>query len=154
MEVVSYMIEAHIIKITGNEINFLLLKRSEKEIYPGIWQMVTGKIKPEEKAYNTALREIFEETGLKPLRFYTVPKVNSFYSEKTDTICMIPVFLAEVEKDCEVIISDEHSEYKWVNKEDAKKLLAWPGQRDAVDIIYEYFTNNRSLLNFTRIEKG
>jgi len=153
MEVVSYMIEAHIIKITGNEINFLLLKRSEKEIYPGIWQMVTGKIKPDEKAYNTALREIFEETGLKPIRFYTAPKVNSFYNEKTDTICMIPVFLAEVDKHCEVIISDEHSEYKWVNKEDAKKLLAWPGQRETVDIIYEYFTNERSLLNFTRIGK-
>ena len=33
---------------------------------PGLWQMVTGKMKDGETAYQTALREIKEETTLKP----------------------------------------------------------------------------------------
>jgi len=69
------MIEAHIFCKKKNGIEFLLLKRNEKEIYPGLWQMVTGKIRKGEKAYKTALREIKEETGLKPKRFWVTPNV-------------------------------------------------------------------------------
>ena len=32
---------------------FLLLKRSDKKIYPGIWQGVTGKIDINELSYQT-----------------------------------------------------------------------------------------------------
>ena len=44
MKIISNMIEAHIFRETKDGIEFLLLKRSEKEIYSGLWQMVTGKI--------------------------------------------------------------------------------------------------------------
>ena len=151
MEVRSYLIEAHIIKKSGDNILFLLLKRAEDETYPNVWQMVTGSIKKDEKAWETALREIKEETSLIPEHFWVVPTVNSFYNEHRDDVCMVPVFLAEVPEESNVIISDEHSEYKWVTKEEAKDLLAWPGQRNAVDIIYDYFLNQKSVLNFIEI---
>ena len=44
MNIVSTMIEAHIFRESENGIEFLLLKRSEGQPYPGLWQMVTGKI--------------------------------------------------------------------------------------------------------------
>jgi len=56
-----------------------------------------------------------------------------------------------VDSNQNVIISEEHSEYKWVKKEEAIKLLAWPGQRKSVEIIYEYFTNQQSFLKFAEI---
>ncbi len=135
MNIVSTMIEAHIFRETGDGIEFLLLKRSNNQIYPGIWQMVTGKIEEKEKAHQTALREIKEETGLIPVQLWVAPTINPFYEPKNEYICLLPVFAARVEAKPNVVLSREHTKYKWVGKDEAKKLLAWPGQRDAVDII-------------------
>ncbi|MGE5682844.1 MAG: NUDIX hydrolase [Bacillota bacterium] len=151
MRVLSYMIEAHIIRQIGKEIEFLLLKRAESEIYPNIWQMVTGSISQDEKTYVTAYREIIEETGMKPEKLWIVPYVNSFYSWRRNHICMVPVFVAQVDSKSKVIISNEHSEFQWVDKSTANKLLAWQGQRNSVEIIYEHFTNQNSQLNFEEI---
>ena len=153
MKVTSFLIEAHIFryKEDSRELEFLLLKRAAKEKYAGIWQMVTGKIDKNEKAYKTAVREIKEETGLVPKQFWVVPNVNSFYSHEGDVVCMVPVFAALVD-DSEVKISYEHEEYMWLNKDEAKKLLAWEGQRTSVETIHKYFTKEKSFLNFVEIK--
>ncbi len=150
MNVTSSLIEVHIFRKVENDLEFLLLKRASHEKYPDLWQMVTGSIENED-AHQTALREINEETGLTPIKFWVVPNINSFYSPERDVIVMIPVFAVLVEENQKVIISDEHSEFKWVKKEEAIKLLAWPGQRQSVEIIYEYFTNQKSFLKFVEI---
>lgn len=154
MQVISTLIEAHIFRHVGDDIEFLLLKRAPHEKYGGVWQMVTGAIDEGEKAYETALREIKEETGFTPQRFWTAPNVNSFYYPERDYINMIPVFAAQVEAGSEVVISDEHDDYKWVNKEEALKLLAWPGQRQSVKSIYEYFTVEENFLKFVEMKLG
>jgi len=154
-KIISNMIEAHICKISfmdPSRIQYLLLKRSDKEIYPNLWQMVTGHIKNNEKAYQTALREIKEETNLTPTKMWVVPQVNSFYSDKEDSICLIPVFLALVNENSNVIISKEHTEFKWVEKDEAIELLAWPGQKESVRIIENYLTKQKSYLEFVKID--
>ena len=151
MNIISTMIEAHIFRESGKGIEFLLLKRSEGQPYPGLWQMVTGKIKPYEKAYQTAMREIKEETGLVPVQLWVAPTINSFYEPKDEYICLLPVFAARVKKDI-VTISDEHTEYQWVDKTTAQKLLAWEGQRKAVQIIEDYFLNEKSFFHFVEIK--
>ncbi len=152
MNIISNLVEAHIFRETKDGIEFLLLKRTADQVYPNIWQMVSGKINDNEKAFETSIREIKEETGLTPEKMWVAPKVNSFYSAVTDTICLIPVFTALVAKDSNVIISDEHSEYTWVKPFNAKKLLAWDGQRRAVDLIEEYYLNEKSFLKFIKID--
>jgi len=146
------MIEAHIFCKKKNDIEFLLLKRAEKEIYGGLWQMVSGKVRKGEKAYKAALREIKEETGLKPVRFWVAPNVNSFYSHEKNYISLLPVFAAEVKAGSKVILCKEHCEFGWFKPGDAKKLLAWPGQRKSVDIITEYFLKEISLWNFVELK--
>jgi len=152
MKIISNLIEAHIFRETESGIEFLLLKRAKDQIYPAVWQMVSGKIKENEKAFETSLRELREETNLTPLKMWIAPKVNSFYSSQSDSICLIPVFAVQVKKDSKVIISDEHSEYKWVTSDEAKRLLAWDGQRKAVELIEEYFLNEKSFLKFVVVE--
>ena len=152
MNIISNLVEVHIFRETENAIEFLLLKRAEDQIYPAVWQMVSGKIKEGEKAFETSLRELKEETNLTPLKMWIAPKVNSFYSSQTDSICLIPVFAVQVKKDSKVVISNEHSKYKWVTSNEAKRLLAWDGQRKAVDLIEEYFLNEKSFLKFVEIE--
>lgn len=152
MKIVSNLIETHIFCKKKNGIEFLLLKRGKKEIYGGLWQMVTGKIRKGEKAYNAALREIKEETGLKPKRFWVTPNVNPFYSHENNYISLIPVFAAEVPENSKVTLCKEHTNYKWLKPEDAKKMLAWPGQRKSVDIITEYFLKEMNFWNFVEIK--
>ncbi len=151
MEIISNLIEAHIFRTSGCKIEFLLLKRSEGQPYPGLWQMVTGKIKSNEKAYETALREIKEETGLIPLQLWVAPTVNSFYEPNDEYICLLPVFAARVEAN-ETTLSKEHTEYQWVDKSTAQKLLAWEGQRKAVQIIEDYFLIEKSFFHFVEID--
>lgn len=152
MKVISNLIEAHIFREKNRELEFLLLKRASYQYYPNLWQMVSGKIKEGEKAYQTALREIKEETNLIPENLWIAPNINSFYSPDDEYISLIPVFAAKVSQDSEVIISSEHSEFKWVNKDEAKNFLAWEGQRKSVDVIAEYFISRKSFLNFVEIK--
>lgn len=150
----SNLIECHIIRRIDDGIEYLLLQRSPSEIYPNIWQMVTGKIKENEKAYEAAEREIFEETNLQVKKMYVVPHINPFYNEIDDTINYVPVFVAIVNKDLEVTISKEHQAYKWVGKKKAKELLAWPGQAKSVNIIHDYFVKHKENLNIAEIKRN
>ena len=155
MKIISNLVEAHIFKEIKEGIEFLLLKRSANQVYPGVWQMVSGKIKESasggEKAFETAIREIKEETTLVPLKMWIVPRVNSFYTASSDTLCFVPVFAIQVNPESKVKLSDEHNEFKWVSSVAAKQMLAWDGQRKAVEIITEYFLNEKSFLNFVEI---
>ncbi len=151
MEIIANLIEAHIFRVKKDKMEYLLLKRAEHEFYPGLWQMVNGKIKKNEKAYETALREIKEETGLQPDKLWVIPNINQFYSHESDKIIMLPVFAANVNPDSKVKISNEHSDFKWVSPEEAIKLLPWPGQRNSVEIINNYFLNEKHFLNFVEI---
>lgn len=151
MEIKSDMIEVHLFKVVEGALQFLILKRNENEIYPNLWQMVTGKIEGEEKAFETALREIKEETCLVPKKLWVVPNVNFFYSHADNCISLLPVFAAELSDECSVKISEEHCEYKWASSKEAKKLFAWEGQRKSIDIIENYFVKEKNFLDLVEI---
>lgn len=151
MDVLSNIVEAHVFRIENDDLKFLMLKRKADETYPNLWQMVSGAIEGTEIAYETAIREIVEETGITINKLWVVPNVNSFYSPERNKIFMIPVFAAKTE-DINIKLSNEHSEYKWVAKEEALKLLAWPGQRKSVEIIYDYVTKENNFLEFVEIK--
>lgn len=151
MEIISGYVEVHIFRRDNVSLKYLLLKRGEDEIYPGLWQMVTGKIKKGEKAYQTALREMKEETGLVPLRFWTAPKVNQFYQSERDAVFIVPVFAAEVSKG-DVKICREHSKYKWVSPAQARRLFAWEEQKKANDIITAYVLKMPGYLDLVEIK--
>lgn len=152
MEIVSYLIENHVIRFRNNNLEFLLLKRAASQTYPDIWQMITGSVEENEKAFIAAVRELFEETSLKPDKIWLVPNVNSFYEPAKDVICLVPVFVSLVNTDAKVSISNEHSEFKWVNKKEAVEMLAWQGQRKSVEIIYDYFMNKISTYKFIELK--
>lgn len=152
MDFNNNMIEAHIFRETKNGIEFLLLKRSEKVIFPGLWQMVNGKIEKNEKAFETAVREIKEETGFVPLKLWTVPNMNFFYTPETDSVTVLPVFAALVENNIEVNLSEEHTDFKWLSASAAKEYLAWDGQKKSVDTIMTYFTQKREFFDLLEIK--
>jgi len=152
LKIATVYIEVHLIRENNGKIEFLLLKRASYEKFPDIWQMVSGKIKSDETAIEATLREIKEETNLIPEKLWVLPRVNSFYLAEDDSINLVPVFVAKVDNKSIVKISDEHSEFSWVDGKEAKRLLAWSGQRTSIDLISEYFDySKRSFLYLTEI---
>jgi dihydroneopterin triphosphate diphosphatase len=152
MDIISGYVEVHIFRRHNDKIDYLVLKRGENELYPGLWQMVTGKIKPGEKAYETALREIKEETGQIPLRLWAAPKVNQFYSADKDAIYVVPVFAAEIKYGESVTICYEHCEFRWIDPSEARDLLPWDEQRRALDIVTAYLFKMPDYLDLVEIE--
>ncbi len=152
MKIISNLVEVHLFREKDGSIEFLLLKRSEKEIYPGLWQMVSGNVEEGEMSYQAALREIKEETGLDPEKFWIVPNVNQFYSPENDSINLLPVFAALIKGEQTVRICEEHCDWGWYTPIETKKLLTWDGQRRSVDIIVDYFTQQRSVLNLLELK--
>ena len=134
------------------EPEFLVLQRSDEEdIYPGLWQIVSGGIEPGEKAYEAAFREAKEETGLAPIALYNTPLTNTFYFYTTDSVNVSPVFAAEVNSGDQVRLSKEHKDFKWLAEEEAVSLLVWPGQKSAIRIIHDYIVLKNPSREFMRI---
>lgn len=144
------LVEACVFRRTGAEILFLLLKRKSRN-YEGLWQGISGKIEDNEKAWETALRELREETGLKASSIFTADYVSAFYEAFKDRIVQIPVFGIEVESDV-VKLSSEHSEFQWVKLGKALKLLTWRGQREALENVYDMLNSQDERLRWSSIK--
>jgi 8-oxo-dGTP pyrophosphatase MutT (NUDIX family) len=127
-EINSIYIECYVARKFRGKYKFLLLKRSEGDnLYPGIWQIITGKIEKKEKAYET------------------------FYSPRTDAISLIPLFVCIVDDD-NVILSDEHSEYRWLDVKKASCQLYFKSQKENVKFIESNLYSTERLRTFTEIK--
>ncbi len=132
--VVSKIVEVFVYRMVDGRREFLLLKRSDAEIHPGIWSVCGGTMNQGEKAYETAVREMKEETGLIPVKLFKADTVNIFYEDIDDRVHIVPVFLAEADNS-QVVLSHEHSEFAWTDLNTAHKLLHWNSWKTNIEFM-------------------
>ena len=116
---------------------FLLLFRAPHLPQANTWQAVHGMIDANEKAFEAAYRETVEETGLIPDRFFKTDYVETFYSDLTDAVHMVPTFAAHVAGAPAAIVSEEHTAFEWCTLDDAVSRFVFSSQRNAVRLIAE-----------------
>ncbi|MGD6801874.1 NUDIX hydrolase [Rossellomorea aquimaris] len=116
----------------------LLLKRNS-EVLDEAWCYIGGRIEQGEKAWEAALREIHEETGLEGVVLYTSNKFDQFYSPSENYIYLAPVFVGFVDEGLEVILNDEHSDFKWFSFEEAIETASLPGNDEVLRFIEKHF---------------
>ena len=104
----------------------LLLERADSLV--GEWCPVAGGLEPNETAWQGALREVKEETGLVPERLFSADFCEQFYVAAQDMVLIIPVFVAYVGSEA-VVLNHEHSDYKWMDLKAAWKRVPFAGQR-------------------------
>lgn len=107
--------------------------------------MVGGKVKQGESYWEAGLRELGEETGLRPKRYWTLPSINQFYEPKTDKIHLIPAFGAEIAPAGEVLLDREHSGFKWIDLSKIDRYIKWPEQRRLMRLIHQIVTDEEIL---------
>ncbi|MDA0987165.1 MAG: NUDIX domain-containing protein [Bacteroidetes bacterium] len=135
-----------------DEFKFLILKRSQTvKLYPGQWQIITGHLLNDEKLQHAALRELKEETGFTPIKFWILPHTNTFIDAANDVVNVTAIFAAEVELIEKIKLSNEHEKYLWVNIEEANKYLVWPGQVKAIEVLKNYILSEKETNKLSQI---
>ena len=105
----------------------------------GAWCQVAGKIETGETAWQAALRELREETGLAPDEFYSADICEQFYEHGSDEIVIAPVFVAKIAADSEVVLNKEHSEFAWMSFDMALEKVSFAGQRRVLAEVKDSF---------------
>ncbi|MFL3005901.1 MAG: NUDIX pyrophosphatase [Candidatus Neomarinimicrobiota bacterium] len=149
-EVLVRVIDAYVYCYNEDKLRFLIMKRSKTKIYEHLWQGVAGKIEKGETASETAIRELKEETGLIPYRMFVADHVSSFYESNFDRMNMVPVFGIEV-KSLDVILSEEHCEFRWTTFEKAYKILTWNGQKKGLKVVYEMLNSKDERIKWSKV---
>lgn len=137
--IVCRIVEVCVFRFVNDRPEYLMLKRSpDEKIYPDLWQFVSGSLREGEKATTAARRELKEETGLVPKRFWVVPHTNMFYDPAYDAVNLSPLFAAQVGVNDEPVLSSEHCMYEWLAYVESRRRLVWPGQRAGLDVVDKY----------------
>lgn len=135
-------IQCFIVRPVGNSHEFLQMRRAAGDFMGGSWQTVYGKIEPGETAWQAALRELREETGLAPVEFYQLDTVNTFYLAATDEIWHVPMFCAIVDPQAVVRLNAEHDAVRWVPRAQAIDAFIWPGEKSALVELFREILND------------
>ena len=150
-DILVRVVDAYVYRKTENGLKFLILKRASTKLYEHLWQGVAGKIEAGETAPQAAIRELDEETGLKPRHMFIADHISRFYEAHDDRINLVPVFGIEVDSD-DVTLSEEHCDYKWVTLIQALDHLVWRGQKQGIQVINEMVLNADERMRWSTIE--
>ena len=124
-----------------SKINYLILKR--KLHWKG-WEFPKGGIESGESIKKAIIREIKEETGLKPLiiRKFNINgkyKYKKIYSDRIGFIGQTYQLYAVKIKQSKIKIDKvEHLNYKWVEFSEAIKKLTWLNQKKCLKIVNKW----------------
>lgn len=131
MNVNSGMITVFVVRPSadGKLHEFLQLFRASHTWAGNTWQVVRGKVEKGETFIDGALRELREETQIVPREFYRVGTVETFYTAFNDTIWHSVPFCAIVDHDQPVNLNPEHTDYRWIHRDQMDGHVMWASER-------------------------
>ena len=121
------VVDVFVLRRHDNDWQALVLERAPGVRCTGAWETVHGRVEPNERPEDAAIREVREETGLGVDRLYNVT-VQPFYLHATGTVMLAVVFAAIV-GDQPLRLGAEHSRAEWMSIGEAEQRFAWPRER-------------------------
>ena len=114
---------------------FLFLRRASDSTWAARWGLPGGRVDPGETPTTAAIREVFEETGL-ALSPSVVHHLGTFYVRDPKRDFVYHSFEACLEDMPSVVLSDEHTEARWMGLEDAVRLPLVPGELECIQCMW------------------
>jgi dATP pyrophosphohydrolase len=139
-------------KGVNGKFEYAVFKRADE----AFWQGIAGGGEDYETPIEAARREVFEEAKIPSgskfysLQFKSSVPANAFAASKywPKDLYVVPEHYFAVEcNGIEIILSREHTEFKWVLYEEALKLLKWDSNKNALWELNERLINNDLLEN-------
>ena len=128
-----------LIFITKKNEVLLLKGDKKKKLWAGKYNGIGGHIEKGEDVYQSALRELFEETGLNNIRLNLRGSIMIDVEEKTG----ISLFIFTGEYKTGKIIHNEEGVLEWVSVE---RLSAYPLVEDLYELIPRILFNNEAFI--------
>jgi 8-oxo-dGTP diphosphatase len=112
----------------------LLLKRSENIAFlPGVWEDIGGRLKQFEEPEEALRREVREESGLEIEIIRPINIFHLFHGERNaDNEMIIITYWCRSHSD-HVVLSHEHSHYRWLAPREALRLAEHEGVRSDLE---------------------
>jgi len=121
----------------NDEVNFLIMHRNN---WWNGWELIRGDINEKESAFAAALRVVNEETKLNIEKVTPLSFSYSYdYMKELSVINVNVSCFAGKSDDLKVMLSSEHNHYKWVNYDDAKKMLDFDEQKKLLEFFIKAF---------------
>lgn len=124
-------------RIVDNKPLFCIFRRADSSC----WQFIAGGGENGETPAQAAKRETFEEIGIEPNNINQLTCIAYVPAEVIATskrqhwdknTFVIPEYSFAFECYSEPILSNEHTEYKWLTYDEARKLLKWDSNKVAM----------------------
>lgn len=118
-----------VVRSAQPEPQVLLLRRAGSYLR-GAWSYVAGHLEAGETMWQCALRELDEETGLRPQALYSADCCEQYYDAQNECIQLVPAFVAMLEAGASVRLNREHDAFRWLSFAAALPELPFDGQRE------------------------
>jgi 8-oxo-dGTP pyrophosphatase MutT (NUDIX family) len=138
------LVECWVFRVDRGAPEVLLSRRAAGRIFPGLWQCVTGRLEPDERAPLAALREVREETGITGddiEAVFDLDQTATFYDEDADALLTSVLFAVRVRPNVDVHLSQEHDGSRWVRADVAIREAVWPSYRESIERIRSHLLN-------------
>jgi 8-oxo-dGTP pyrophosphatase MutT (NUDIX family) len=115
--------------------SLLMLKGSKNHL----WGVPAGKLEKNEDPLDGARRELFEEIGWR----YSghMPFIGTLYVSLKEYDFTFHMYSVPIDRKVEIILSDEHLEFRWVPFPEIEKLPLIKGALEAFRFYQETFVN-------------
>lgn len=111
---------------------FLILKRHPGRPQGNLWGLPAGKLEPGELPIHCAIRELYEEAGVKLTEKDLTP-LGRLYVKHPDWDFIFHIFYTHFDKEPQVILGlAEHLEARWLSFDEAIGLPLISGGHDAL----------------------
>ena len=146
-----------LVYLENNDEHVLMIHREKEDEHKGLWLAPGGKVEPNEAPYETAIREMLEETGLK-IEDPELKAVLSFPDHGDSPFGdEWHVFVFYSNRYCGTLTKwCPEGRLEWIPKGDLSKLTSWEGDRLFAPKILEpecfsakFVYSGKTLLDYT-----
>lgn len=124
----------------GKDENLEFLSISHRN--DGHWGFPKGHVEKGENEKETAIREIYEETGLQ-VNLIDGLRISVEYSPKEGVMKEVVFFLAKTQDQSVHIQLDEVKDYKWASFQHTKQIISYESSKEVLDQAYEFINTKK-----------